>query len=142
MIILIFLETVYKFWKFGYLDKPTFKALDTFGSCQRPVFSLCVSQHNASNKKTCENLNSFGRRSCKRIMEDAWFRWGLEIISNILVRNYFSQKTALLQRGHFVDNVLSYQHFPIARCKCLCLQSFCYRKITEKCPVPLKIASA
>ena len=37
------------------------KALDTFGNCQRPVFSLGVSQHTRKITHPCENLNSTGR---------------------------------------------------------------------------------
>ena len=48
------------------------KTLDTIGNCQRPVFSLGVSQHiNAFIKlQTCENLSSIGRRICKTIMKE------------------------------------------------------------------------
>ena len=44
------------------------QCVDTIGICQRPVFSLGVSQH--MQKITCENLNSIGRRSCKVKMEE------------------------------------------------------------------------
>ena len=47
------------------------KTLDTFSNCQRPVFSLGVSQH----KITFENLNSIGHRSCEIIMEKKKLRY-------------------------------------------------------------------
>ena len=40
------------------------KIVDTIGNCQRPVFSLCVSQH-MHKKQTCENLSSIGGQSCE-----------------------------------------------------------------------------
>ena len=39
------------------------------GNCQRPVFSLGVSQH-MHKIQTCENLKSICRRSCEIIMEE------------------------------------------------------------------------
>ena len=44
-------------------------ALNTIGNCQRPVFSLDVSQH-MHTKQNCENLSSFGHRSCDIIMKE------------------------------------------------------------------------
>ena len=40
------------------------KTLDTIGNCQRPVFSLGVSQH-MHKITTCENLSLIGRWSCE-----------------------------------------------------------------------------
>ena len=45
------------------------KTLDTFGNCQRLVFSLGVSQH-MHTQKTCENLSSIGRRCCEITMKE------------------------------------------------------------------------
>ena len=45
------------------------KTLDTIGNCQRPVFSLGVSQH-MHNKQTCETLSSICRQSCEMIMKE------------------------------------------------------------------------
>ena len=42
------------------------KALDTFGNCQRPVFSLGVSKHNMRKITLCESLDSYGHRRCQR----------------------------------------------------------------------------
>ena len=42
--------------------------MDTFGNRHKPVLSLGVSQHICKKKKTCENLNSIGRRSWERII--------------------------------------------------------------------------
>ena len=54
-----------------HFHRAAVKTLDTFGNCQRPVFSLDVSQlRQAQNKKTCANLNSIGRRSFEIIMEE------------------------------------------------------------------------
>ena len=43
--------------------------MDTIGNCQRPVFSLGVSQHmhKITNR---ENLNSIGRQSCEITMKE------------------------------------------------------------------------
>ena len=43
------------------------KSLNSFGNCQRPVFSLGVSHFMHKIIKTCNNLNSIGRRSCDTI---------------------------------------------------------------------------
>ena len=61
-------------WLFGNYSKKSFdwmlyKTLDTFGNCQRPVFSLSVSQHvlKITNLWTFElNLSSK--------LRDTWFR--------------------------------------------------------------------
>ena len=45
------------------------KTLDTIGNCQRPVFSLAVSQH-MHKKQTCENLSLIGHRSCEITMKE------------------------------------------------------------------------
>ena len=97
------------------------KAPDTLGNCQRPVVSLGVSQH----MHIIPNLWKFGlnwssklrenngrkkhpcRTSC--VLSDAWFRdlsWGLEINSNILVRNYFFLKNYVTSQGAVSHNVL------------------------------------
>ena len=44
------------------------KTLDTFGNCQRLVFSLGVSQH----MHQITNMLKFGCQSCKRIMEEKY----------------------------------------------------------------------
>ena len=44
------------------------KAVDTIGNCQRPVFTLGVSQH--MHKHTCENFSLICRRSCEIIMKE------------------------------------------------------------------------
>ena len=50
---------------------PLSKALkDSFGNCQRPVFSLGVSQHKCMNKQVCENVYSIGHRNFKRIKKN------------------------------------------------------------------------
>ena len=59
--------------------------VDTFGNCQRPVFSLGVSQHNyALNHQTCANFNSTGRRSCDRIKVGTNHNLGL-VLGNIQI---------------------------------------------------------
>ena len=45
------------------------KALDTLGKCQRP-FDVSVSQHMHKQKQLCENLDSIGHQSCKRILKE------------------------------------------------------------------------
>ena len=42
------------------------QTLDTFGNCQRPVSSLCVSQHKCMKKQTCKNLGSISHICCKK----------------------------------------------------------------------------
>ena len=81
-------------------------ALDTFGNCQRPVFSLGVSQH--GHKIT--NL-WIGRRSCKRIMEEKTllshklcaFRCLLSRphLRSLNQLKYFSEKLILSQKLHY-----------------------------------------
>ena len=90
-----------------------FKALDTFGNCQRPDFSLGVSQylHKIANLRKFElnwlselrennGRNNTHVPSCVR--SDAWFRdlsWDLKINSNILVRNYLFLKNYITSEG-------------------------------------------
>ena len=89
----------------------TLKALDALGNCQRPVFSLGVSQHEWSIKQQiCENLGSVGYRSCKRIMTEKhpWVR-------NYLFLRYF-------RGSHFSQCfVLNSSPLPVPS-KGLCLQ--------------------
>ena len=87
------------------------KTLDTIGNCQRPVFSLCVSQHmHKMTKQTCANLSSIGRRSCKISKE--------KNESNSCKITSFS-KTTFTSEGAVSHNVLLYQPFPIT-CYQLC----------------------
>ena len=61
---------VFVFLQFSVLFHNTdLKTPDTFGDCQRPVFSLGVSQH-MLNITNLWNLNSIGCRSCEIIMEE------------------------------------------------------------------------
>ena len=88
--------------------------------CQRPVFSLGVSQQ----YQTCENLNSVGCRSWERITDKQVVRfqmsrnrdlsWVLEFNSNILVGNYFFLKNYVTSEGAVFHNVLYYKQLPIA----------------------------
>ena len=75
-----------------------------FVSCQRPVFSLGVSQH--MHKITCEDLSSIGRRSCEIITKLCFQMLDFETS----ISNFISH------------NVLYYQPLPIRpiRNKVLC----------------------
>ena len=53
----------------SWYHRKLLKTRDTIGNCQRPVFSLGVSQHMHENTP-CENLSSIGCRSCEIIMEE------------------------------------------------------------------------
>ena len=56
-------------WFFYFSIKVVYKSMmDTFGNCQRLVFSIDVSQRIGLLSQTCENLGSIGHQSCKRIM--------------------------------------------------------------------------
>ena len=46
------------------------KALDRFGNCQRPLFSLKVSHRTYASSNICEDLGSIDHRSCKTMMEE------------------------------------------------------------------------
>ena len=103
---------------------------DTIGNCQRPVFSLSVSQHmhkitilwkfelNWSSKlrDNNERKKHIVTRSC--VLSDAWFRdlkfyiWGLEIK---FVENYFFLENYISLERAVSHNVLYYQPLPITR---------------------------
>ena len=99
------------------------EAPDTFGRCQRPVFSLwCILTH-----KICANLNSIGNRSCKRIMRRkktplsqifVCFQMSnkrLQLKSvTIGVRTYLFVKNYVASEGAVSHNVLYYQQLSIA----------------------------
>ena len=81
------------------------KTLDTFGCCQRPVFS---SQHMPKIKKICENLNSIGRRSREIIMEEKTlelraFRCLISGPQNLILRslNQIREKLLLSRKLHY-----------------------------------------
>ena len=91
------------------------EALNTFGNCQRPVFSLGVSQH-MHNKQICDNLDPVGHLSCKRIMKKkthllhkcVWFQMPKAILkdfrpeaSDIWVRNYPFLKNYIFRGRRF-----------------------------------------
>ena len=104
--------------------------MDTIGYCQRPVFSLAVSQHmhKITNLWKFEldwslelldkwkKKNIFVTRSC--VLSDGWFRdlkfliWGLEIK---FVANYFFLENYATSEGAVSHNVLYYQPLPITR---------------------------
>ena len=77
------------------------KALDTFGNnCQRPVFSLCVSQH--MHKIT--NLWKF--LTHQLVVEDLRFQMlDFETSANILVENYFLLENNITSEGAVSYNV-------------------------------------
>ena len=56
--------------KYQSRPMPLLKTLDTFGNCQRPVFSHLVYLNICTKYQTCENLNSIACRSCEIIMEE------------------------------------------------------------------------
>ena len=109
------------------------KALDTFGNCQKPVFSLDVSQlYMHKRKKSVKIWIQF-------VIEVAWEWWkkksylyvlsdtkkasGLMsfIDSNMSVRNYFFLKNYISSEGAVSYNVLYYQKLSIARYKVIFL---------------------
>ena len=113
----------------------TLKTLDTIGYCQRPVFSLGVSQHMLENNKVCETLSSMGLWSCKIIMKgekplvtqscvlsNAWFSGPQNLIlrsqNQISLQNYFTSEGAVSQDG------LYHQQLSITRLTCTFLYSF------------------
>ena len=52
---------------------------------------------------------------CFQMLEFETSRWGLEINSNILVRNYFFLENYVTSEGAVSHNVLYYQQLSIAR---------------------------
>ena len=104
----------------------SFKGTGHFGNCQRPVFSLGVSQH--MHKITnLWKFDSIGHRSCKRIMKEktpllhkfVCFQMlikasGLKSFI-IWVRNYLFLKNYVTSEGAVSHNVLYYQQLSIAR---------------------------
>ena len=93
------------------------KSVYTIVNCQRPVFSLGVSQH--MHKITCENLSSIGRRSCEITMKEKHpyhtklcaFRCLIAIpqILNLRSRNQIGEKLLLSRKlQHFSYQVRFY----------------------------------
>ena len=113
------------------------KALDTFGNCQRPVFSFGVSQHMHKiinlwtfeliwSSKMEEN-NDRKKQSCRTscLLSDAWNRdlcWGIEFSSHILVRNHIFLRNYVTSQGA-VFTMLYTIHFSLPS-KFSCQQLF------------------
>ena len=108
------------------------KTVDTIGSCQRPVFSLGVSQHiihkitnlwkfelNRSSKLRENNQRKINPPCTQRcVLWDGWFwdlnflTWGLEI--KFVEKYFFLENYVTLEEAVF-HNVLYYQPLPITR---------------------------
>ena len=99
------------------------KTLDTFGNCQRPVFSLGASQQYAQNSNpvkiwtqlVSKLRNNNGRKNTLvtqgRVLSDAWFKH-----FNTLLKNYVTSERAI---SH---NVLYYQQLSFT---CYQVHFFC-----------------
>ena len=113
------------------------KTVDTIGNCQRPVFSLGVSQHmhNMTNLWKFERhrwpklrdinngrKNPFVTQKCvlsdfRCLILDLQIKfWGLEIKSKFIsVENYIFLEKYVTSEGAVSHNVLYYQHLSITR---------------------------
>ena len=95
------------------------KTLDTIGNCQRPVFSLGLSQH---MHKLNENLSLIGRRSCKIIMKEKTPCHTKFMALRCLISrpfknfkfagNYFFVENFVTSEGVVSHNVFDYQPLP------------------------------
>ena len=109
----------------GFLSDSSFlKTLGTIGNCQRPVFSLGVSQH----MHNITNLSSIGRQSCKITMKEKlplsqevvcfqiFETWNLILMSQNQIReqNFFFE-SCLTSEGAVSHNVIFYPPLPITR---------------------------
>ena len=113
-------------------SKPTpfLKTLDTIGNCQRPVFSLGVSQHmhkitnlwkfelNWLSKLRDKNKikNTLVTRSCVRFKVDfETSNSKSEVSKSNSWKNYFFLKNYVTSEGAVSHNVLYHQPLPITR---------------------------
>ena len=107
MCVLLVCSTILFWWT------SSLTALDTFGNFQRPVFSLCISQHHMHTITNLGKFGSFGHWICKRIMKEKtpllhYFECfqmhnkGPRLKSFIIqVRNYLSQKLRYFRGSNF-----------------------------------------
>ena len=101
----------------------------TINNCQRPVFSLGVSQH-MHKITSCENLSSIGRQSFEIIIKEkkpshtklCAFRCLISRPQNLILKsrnrimeNYFFLKNYVTSEGAVSHNVLYHQPLPITR---------------------------
>ena len=97
--------------------KSRFAVLDSFGNCQRPVFSLAVSQHN--NNKLAQIWTKLAIQVLRIIMKEEKKTWLLQMVyfqiskraSNlksfhILVKNNLFRKTYVTSEGAVSHNII------------------------------------
>jgi hypothetical protein len=128
------------------VDVITLTAMDTFGNCQRPIFSLGVSQHIHKNNKPVkiwtqlvinvakEKLKKntpLSHKLCFQMLELS----SREFSSNIiLLRNYSFLKN-YTSEGAVSHNVLYYQQLSISRYQVIFLLTIILNNY-PKYPVP------